>query len=408
MSAATFFLAALKTMMNKIKSYHIWFAFSLISLTLIGIVSLRLPFRGDERHIVETIRLFENNFNFETIKDYPEVTPPFFFLFYALWAKVFSASTESLRILTLVISFITWQLVYYLFESFTKKKFHALLLSVVVIANPYFFGTSVFVFTDMLTILLILAAVISLIKSRLYLFIILTAFAILCRQYAVVIPAAVIFYSFLNYKNDKANNRNYLIGSLITFLPLSVLFVIWKNISPASGIEKWIVPNSSFYNIDYINTYITFSVIYILPLVIVFYKKIKFNYVTFLIAFVFTIIVSFFPIKISMATLEFTDYKTVGIVHQTLVEFLGNESFWLKIILAFLLLAGCYINTELLKRFYTAIKTKLLDKEIIFTLLWVLFLLIMPFSYQVWEKYLTMILPFLILSIYLFLYPTEK
>lgn len=408
MSAATFFLAALKTMMNKIKSYHIWFAFSLISLTLIGIVSLRLPFRGDERHIVETIRLFENNFNFETIKDYPEVTPPFFFLFYALWAKVFSASTESLRILTLVISFITWQLVYYLFESFTKKKFHALLLSVVVIANPYFFGTSVFVFTDMLTILLILAAVISLIKSRLYLFIILTAFAILCRQYAVVIPAAVIFYSFLNYKNDKAYNRNYLIGSLITFLPLSVLFVIWKNISPASGIEKWIVPNSSFYNIDYINTYITFSVIYILPLVIVFYKKIKFNYVTFLIAFVFTIIVSFFPIKISMATLEFTDYKTVGIVHQTLVEFLGNESFWLKIILAFLLLAGCYINTELLKRFYTVIKTKLLDKEIIFTLLWVLFLLIMPFSYQVWEKYLTMILPFLILSIYLFLYPTEK
>lgn len=408
MSAATFFLAALKTMMNKIKSYHIWFAFSLISLTLIGIVSLRLPFRGDERHIVETIRLFENNFNFETIKDYPEVTPPFFFLFYALWAKVFSASTESLRILTLVISFITWQLVYYLFESFTKKKFHALLLSVVVIANPYFFGTSVFVFTDMLTILLILAAVISLIKSRLYLFIILTAFAILCRQYAVVIPVTVIFYSFLNYKNDKANNRNYLIGSLITFLPLSVLFVIWKNISPASGIEKWIVPNSSFYNIDYINTYITFSVIYILPLVIVFYKKIKFNYVTFLIAFVFTIIVSFFPIKISMATLEFTDYKTVGIVHQTLVEFLGNESFWLKIILAFLLLAGCYINTELLKRFYTAIKTKSLDKEIIFTLLWVLFLLIMPFSYQVWEKYLTMILPFLILSIYLFLYPTEK
>ncbi len=408
MSAATFFLAALKTMMNKIKSYHIWFAFSLISLTLIGIVSLRLPFRGDERHIVETIRLFANNFNFETIKDYPEVTPPFFFLFYALWAKVFSASTESLRILTLIISFITWQLVYYLFESFTKKKFHALLLSALVIANPYFFGTSVFVFTDMLTIMLILAAVISFIKNKLYFFIILTAFAILCRQYAVVIPAAIIFYSFLNYKNDKANNRNYLIGSLITFLPLSVLFVIWKNISPASGIEKWIVPNSSFYNIDYINTYITFSVIYILPLVIVFYKKIKFNYVTFLIAFVLTIILSFFPVKTSMATLEFTDYKTVGIVHQTLVEFLGNESLWLKIILAFLLFAGCYVNTELLKNIYQQFKTKSIDKEIIFTLLWVLFLLIMPFSYQVWEKYLTMILPFLILSIYLFLYPTEK
>lgn len=394
--------------MNKIKPYYIWIAFSIIAIATIGIFSLSLPFRGDERHIVETIRLFADNFNFNTIKDYPEVTPPFFFMFYALWAKIFSNSTESFRILTLIISFITWQLVYYLFGLFAQKKYHALLLSALVIGNPYFFGTSVFVFTDMLTIMLVLAAVISLIKNKLYFFIVLTTLAILCRQYAVVIPAAVIFYSFLNYKNDTANNRNYIIGSLITILPLSVLFVIWENIAPASGIEKWIVPNSTFYNIDYINTYITFSVIYILPLVIVFYKKIKFYYVTFLIAFVLTIILSFFPIKTSMATLEFTDYKTVGIIHQTLVEFLGNESLWLKIILAFLLLAGCYINTELLKSFYPAIKIKSIEKEMIFILIWLLFLLIMPFSYQVWEKYLTMILLFFILSVYLFLYPTDK
>jgi len=109
-----------------------------------------------------------------------------------------------------------------------------------------------------------------------------------------------------------------------------------------------------------------------------------------------------------MATLEFTDYKTVGFVHQAFVELLGNESLWLKVVLAFLLLAGCYINTVLLKRFYQHIKTKSFDKKLIFTLLWILFLIIMPFSYQVWEKYLTMILPFLILSIYLFLYPNKK
>jgi polyferredoxin len=108
-----------------------------------------------------------------------------------------------------------------------------------------------------------------------------------------------------------------------------------------------------------------------------------------------------------MATLTFTDYKTVGFVHQAFVEFLGTESLWLKIILAFLLLAGCYINTELLKSFYQQFKTKSIENEIIFTLLWFLFLLIMPFSYQVWEKYLTMILPFLILSIYLVQYPVK-
>ena len=90
-------------------------------------------------------------------------------MFYALWAKIFGASTESLRILTLIISFITWQLVYYLFHLFVKKEFHALLLSLLVVINPYFFGTSVFVFTDMLTILLVLAAIISFIKNKIIL-----------------------------------------------------------------------------------------------------------------------------------------------------------------------------------------------------------------------------------------------
>jgi hypothetical protein len=394
--------------MKKVKPYPIWLVFSLFALTITGIISIKLPFRGDERHIAETIRLFANNFNFNTIKDYPEVTPPFFFLFYGLWAKILGSSIESLRIITLIISFITWQLVYYLFQLFVKKESHALLLSFLVVANPYFFGTSVFVFTDMLTILLSIAAVISFRINKLLQFIIFSALAILCRQYAVIIPAAVILYSFLNYKNDKLNNKNYIIGSSLTFLPLIALFGVWKNIAPASGIEKWIVPNSSFYNIDYINSYITFSVIYLFPLAIIFFKKIKLSYSSLFVAFLLTIILSFFPVKTSTATLEFTQYKSVGFVHQGLINLFGYESIVLKIVLGIFLLAGCYISTELMKRFYLHLKIKSFDLSIIFTLLWVLFLLIMPFSYQVWEKYLTMILPFFILSIYLLLYPNHK
>jgi hypothetical protein len=394
--------------MDKIKPCHIWLVFSIIALTLIAIVTLNLPFRGDERHIVETIRLFANNCNLNTIKDYSEVTPPFFFMFYALWAKLISSSTESLRILTLIISFITWQLVYFVFKIFVKKEIHALLLSLMVVINPYFLGTSVFVFTDMLTIMLSLAAVISFIKDKIILIVIFSALAILCRQYAVIIPLAIIIISLFNYKGERLKSRNYIVGSLLTVLPLLLLFGVWKNISPASGIEKWIVPNSAFYNIDYINTYITFSVIYVFPLVVLFFKKIKFSYTTLFISFALTIILSLFTVKTSMATLTFTDYKTVGLVHQAFVEFLGNESLMLKIILAFLFLVGCYINTELLKRFYQDIKAKSIDKKLIFILLWFLFLLVMPFSYQVWEKYLTMILPFLILSIYLVLFPEKS
>ena len=72
--------------------------------------------------------------------------------------KIFGSSIESLRILTLIISFITWQLVFLLNKQFAKKDLHTLLLSLLIVANPYFFGTSVFVFTDMFTILLTLSA----------------------------------------------------------------------------------------------------------------------------------------------------------------------------------------------------------------------------------------------------------
>lgn len=394
--------------MNKIKSHIFWLVFSLIALTLIGIVSLKLPFRGDERHIVETIRLFADNFSINTIKDYPEVTPPFFYIFYALWAKIFSSSLESLRILTLIISFITWQLLFYLIKLFVKKDIHVLLLSFLIVVNPYFFGTSVFVFTDMLTILLSLVAIVTFVKDKVIYFIIFTLLAILCRQYAVIIPLAVILYSLFNYSKDKSIDRKFIISSSLTFVPLFFLFVIWGNISPASGMEKWIVSNSYFYNPDYINTYLTFSAIYILPLTILFIIKNQLNYKSLLIAAIITLSLSLFPVKTSIATLEFTDYKTVGIVHNAFVNFWGIGSIEIKIILWFFLFVGCYIIIELLKRLYFSIKTRSAEKETIFTLLWILFLLIMPFSYQVWEKYLTMILPFLVISIYLLMYPAKN
>ncbi len=390
--------------MKKPTASQIWFIFSLITLSITGILFIELPFRGDERHIVETIKLFTENFNFNTINDYPEVTPPFFYVFYALWAKIFSSSTESLRLLTLIISLITWQLLFFLIKMFVKNDIHVFLLSLLIVINPYFFGTSVFVFTDMFTIMLILLSIISFIKNKLFLFFIFSTLAILSRQYAVIIPAAVIVYSLLSYKKDNMISRNNIIASLISFIPLIILFALWKNISPVSGIENWIVPNLSFYNLDYINTYITFSVIYIFPLALIFFSKIKLNYKRFFIAFIITILLAVFPVKPSLATLEFTDYKTVGIVHQVFAEFFGYESLVLKIILWVFLFAGCYINIEIIKRFYLQFKSKSYNTELILPLLWFLFLLIMPLSYQVWEKYLTMILPFYVLSIYLILF----
>jgi 4-amino-4-deoxy-L-arabinose transferase-like glycosyltransferase len=386
--------------MNKIKPYHIWFVFSLILLTIIEFISLKLPLHGDERHIVETIRLFTNNLSFETIKNYPEVTPPFFFIFYALWAKVVGQSIESLRILTLIISFITWQLLYWLNILITKNQKHSFLLSLLIIINPYFFGTSVYVFTDMLTILFVLASILSFMRNNNFRFLIFSTLAILCRQYVIIIPIAIIIYSLTNYKTDKSESVKYLISSAISFVPLIVLFILWKDIAPKSGIEKWIIPNSSFYNLDNINTYVTFSVVYIFPLFFLLIKKIRISFFVSSISLVLTILLSLFPIKPSVITLVQTSQTTVGYAHKFIITILGSNGFLISVVLGLLLFWGSYLNVELLRMVIGRFQEKMKDKKIVFIYLWFLFLLTMPLSYQVWEKYLTIVLPFFILNIY--------
>lgn len=395
--------------MKKLKTFHIWFIFSLVFLTVDVTLSIRLPFRGDERHIVNTIKLFTTNLSFETIKNYPEVTPPFFFVFYATWAKIFGSSIESLRILTLIISLIAWQLVFYLISLFVKNKIHVLLLSLLIIINPYFLGTSVFVFTDMLTILLCLSAVILFLKDRYYSFLIFCSLAILCRQYAIIFPLSIIVISIINLLNGKPINKRYIFGTIFALLPLMILFFIWGNIAPSNGIQKWVVPSLHFYNVSYINTYITFSIVYLLPLIIVFlYKKIGFNLSNVGIALIIFLILLQFPITPSAAALLQTDIRTVGFAHIALRKLLGEESLMLKITLGVLLFLGCYINVVLIKYFLMEIKNKIYRKEMIFIIIWILFLIVMPFSYQVWEKYLLLVLPFLVLNIYKNIYQLDE
>lgn len=395
--------------MKKLTPYQIWFIFSLIALTVIGIISIRLPFRGDERYIVDTIKLFASNLSIDTIKNYLEVTPPFFFIFYATWAKIFGSTVESLRILTLIISLIAWQLVFYLISLFVKKNIYVLLLSLLVVINPYFFGTSVFVFTDMLTIMLCLSAVILFLKDKYYSFLIFCSLAILCRQYAIIFPLSIIAFSIINLLNRKPINKRYIFGTIFTFLPLLILFFIWGNIAPSNGIQKWIVPTPHFYYVSYINTYVTFSVVYLFPLVITFlYKKIGFNLLNVAIALIVCLILLQFPIVPSAAAILQTDIRTVGFAHIALRELLGEESLILKITLGVLLFLGCYINVVLIKFFLMEIKNKIYRKEMIFIIIWILFLITMPFSYQVWEKYLLLVLPFLLLSIYQNIYRLDE
>ncbi len=158
--------------------------------------------------------------------------------------------------------------------------------------------------------------------------------------------------------------------------------------------------NRSYYNLDYINTYLTFSTVYIFPLIIYYFHKRRLSKLHLIYSLIISVILSLFPVQPSLATLGQTNVRTVGYAHKFLAEIFGMNSVHLNIFLFIFLLAGCYITMSLVIDLIKKFQDKSIDNPSIFSLLWISFLIIMPFSFQVWEKYLIMILPFYAAAIY--------
>lgn len=386
--------------MKKPEGALLWLIFSVAVLSTISFLNINKPPHSDEKHFVETIKLFYNNFSLSTLKDYPEISTPLFYYIYALWAKVFGFSLESLRIFNTLIALFSWQLIYRLFKLVTQNIKLAFLLSLLIIVNPYIIGLSFYVYNDNLNLLLLLAAILAFIKDRAILMSIFFSLAVLTRQYSVVFPLTMTFYSLLIFFLQNKENKKYIFASVLSLIPLLVLIVIWEGLAPKSGEELWIVENRSIYNIDYINSYISFSFIYAFPLVMFFIIRKGFDKNIFLLSMVLSTILSLFPIKPSLATLSQKDVFTIGYAHKYLVMLFGYETSLLKTVLYLFLFFGSYVTISLGKNLFWELKNRYLNNMSVFPLLWFFFLIIMPFSFQVWEKYLVMILPFYTLSVY--------
>lgn len=387
----------------KVKNYRdsiIWFLLSLIILFTLSFLFISSPPHSDEKHFIETIKIFTEGNLIYTMKDYPEITPPLFYIVFSLWSKIVGFSIESLRILNLIISLVCWQFIFYFFKLTTYRSKSSFLLSALVIMNPYLLGVSIFVYNDNLMLLFLLLAMIFLYKERPTLTGISLSLALLIRQYSIVFPLSVFIYSSIKSIKENKLRTELLIASVLSIIPLLMLFIYWNGLAPESGLKVWYIENRLIYNLDYINTYLTFSSIYTLPLLIYFFYKKGFVITKLIYAVVFSTIISFFPIKPSLATLNQINVTTVGYAHKFSRIIFGTDSTALNILFFIFLILGSYITIILFSDFIKKFREDNIDKESILSLCWLLFLLIMPFSFQVWEKYLLMILPFYMAAIY--------
>ena len=378
--------------------FKIWLVISFLFVLTVGIFGLTHPLWGDEIHFVKTIKLFGSSPWPGIFKDYPEVTTPLVYVIYAAWGKIFGFDLNTLRTFSLIISF-SFLCVLYLFvrENIRNEKL-TLIICAVIIVNPYIWGLSVFVFTDMLTVLFILLALYIFIRGNTGPAFLFLGLSLLCRQYAIIFILAVWIFILLKYKSDNAENKilKYTLYSFISFLPFILLLILWKGLSPPSGINKFIPHNDFIWKPHALVSYITFSAIYISPLIIIFAKKIFLNRGFIFSALILGCIYFVFPVEVSEVTRVQNHLETVGLIHKFLINLFGGGVLT-GIILYLFFSIGILLIMIIIKDDTIAIKSKNYPHFLLYSLIFYIFLVVMPFSYQVWEKYLVLIIPVLAL-----------
>ncbi len=382
-------------------------AFILLFTAFIVLTDLEYPFRGDEGHFISTVELFGDNYNPRTALDYPEVTGPLFYYMYASWGKLTGFSPADLRIFNMLLSAITLILIYLLYGKVLRDLKIVLPGILLLLLNPYFPGLSMHVFTDMPSLLFIVLIAFAVYIGNPLLLVLSTACALLIRQYSVFMVISAVLYFAILYRIRGRFRAGSFIALTCGAVPLLVMMLLWKGMAPPSGIVRWVIDDGSVYRLRYIYIYIIFMAVSLFPLLLYAYRILLKNRMVILSGFLLSLTYFFFPVHSSFVTLEQTEGTTVGLMHSFIRGILNNyylEQFvlWIFCWAGFITLVGI-IRTDIAR-----MKTGEWDFGHFLTLTVIVFLVIMPFSYQVWEKYLVVVLPFILLRLLMMIGANRK
>ena len=380
-----------------------------VLIVLFGIIcaifiSLDKPLHGDENHFYRTLVQFGQSDISVIIKDYNQVTGPVFFSLYGFIGRYCDFSKEILRLINLL-PFIFFLL---LFRASSKnilankqESFQALLLSLL---NPYMVGIAIYLYTDGINMLAIYLFYYAVVSKRLPMLIPATALALCTRQYSVYAIAASSLYILTSRQYELKSIILAAVFVALGCVPFVYLYVLWGGIAPKQGLAHWVPNQSVIYHLDYITTYVSFMTIYALP-AIVYKRRALVNLVKTTLGtkgMVGTALLSLFafifPTQISEA-IATTSSKidSVGYIHSAMkhvpVAHIDQALIWLFFLVGLAVLIAFFIEDfKEVKRMATGINFFL-------TINILIFLLMMPLSYQVWEKYLIVILPLFVLRI---------
>jgi hypothetical protein len=360
---------------------------------------LRRPVWGDESHFIETVRAFGVAMGPKQLLDYREVTPPLVYVVYALWGRLAGFDLQHLRMLSLVFSLVVYIYFHRLLFALFPGGRTALYATAFLMISPYMLGTSIFVFTDMLTMVFVMAFLWSVFEERPLWSLAAAAGALLSRQYTVfmVLAAGLVFLFRFIRQRDRRSAR-MAAACAVSVLPLAALFLLWKGMAPPSGIAYWNPAGGVAFHFSYVSTYVSMIVLYCLPLLLLAWRALFTDRRILLFSLLGGIYYVVFPIAPSRVTLEQTSHLTVGLVHRALELALpGPTAEHVVLFVCFVL--GLPLVIRIVRDGWSRAVGGHADFTLFLDLSVVLFLLLMPLSYQTWEKYLLPLLPVLFIRL---------
>ena len=374
---------------------HRWFLIFCMILVLFDLVLWhfvkQMPYWGDEVHFVGTIQYFGHDFSWQKLVHYNEMSGPLPFLLYAGWGHLIGFELNDLRLFSLVISAVTYLAFFAFVAGSLKNQKAAFACTLFLMFHPYMVGFSVLVFTDMLPILASILVLYAMRDNRPLLMFSAGVLGLLSRQYFVFFLFAVGLTYLLRIVSRYRSRDAVMAASIIlSTLPLCILAYAWQGFSPKNELNFLYMDESFRFHPEYLTLYILQLSVYLLPLIVLNAKKIYGSLLPWLVAIACSWLYWFFPVKPCPAAVN-AAFLTVGFFHKFIKFLVGPVAeqyiFWV------LFTVSLPILVFVVKDLYRRVTSRTYDIIFSIHLSLFCFLLIIPCSYFLWEKYFMPLVP---------------
>lgn len=363
--------------------------FALPFLVVFALTRFDYPIHGDEVAFYRlTLEFGAHTFpSMQLLRTYDHTVTPLVFIVLGLLGRAIGFDLWKMRAVIALLSCFTLLLFYRLCHARGAETppwlpFYA---TAVLAFSPYYFGASIYYYTDIPCLFAMMVATTCYLADRPLAGAIASGGALLTRQFSLFLPAAYALASLTKARSPRLNlSRGALL--LIPFGMVLPLILLWGGFSPQNRFRE-MVQQVGYFHPAFVNYLVLATGVYCLPLAILrlrtLFQRQRLLRVL-LLAPLFWI-----AIPHPNAAVLNLPVKTLGYLDIALTAALGDH----KTLSYFLLwLLGCLI-------LYQVFQAERTDPERFILFAIGGFFLMNLFAYMVWDKYLLMVLPFVLLSL---------